>query len=265
MRCPSMILHISGRRGYRARALFAGVFSILMFCSSAQASETIQRIKNEGTLRACMAASAPFALRDPATGQWSGFEVEMAKDLAATLGVPLNLVEVTFATMIPALLGGKCDIIMAPTQATAARAEVVAFSAPYNSTGHQIVIRQDAQITSLEQLNDPKWTIAVGAGTQEENDAKRKWPSATVKPIISDNSSTVFLEVSAGRADAAFASKELDKSYIEQNPQSKLKILEPEKLLDPVGRAYAVRTDDWHFLNFLNVWLATAKLKYSSQ
>jgi hypothetical protein len=64
-------------------------------------------------------------------------------------------------------------------------------------------------------------------------------------------------------ADAGMPDKNSARLFIEKNPQMKVKILQPDRISNPAGRAYAVRPDDWHFVNFLNNWLFLAKDKYS--
>lgn len=225
--------------------------------------DTIKKIKDRGTLPVCMAESIPMAVRNPTTGEWSGYNIEMAKDLAATLGVKLEIVDLQIATIIPALLGGKCDILMAPIFATAARAQVVAFTEPYSTTSEKLLVRADSKVTSMKQLDDPQFTITVPAGSGQEADARKLWPKATVKPIVSDYSYSFLLEVASGRADAGLAAEQEANIFIKQNPQANLKILEPQAVLNPITRSYGVRPDDWHFVNFLNVWLSTAKSKYT--
>jgi len=229
----------------------------------AGASETIKKIKDAGVLRVCMAETRPMATRDPATGHWTGYEIDMANDLAGALGVKLELVDQTYATIIPALMAGKCEIVMAPLLANAARAQVVAMTDFYSASGQQVVVRQDSKFETWEQLNDPSATIAVASGTQDEAVARKLFPKAKIKAMVSDNTYSYFLELAGGRADASNTDLNGAKAFISKNPQMKLKILQPERVTSPAGRAYAIRPDDWHFLNFLNVWLSLSKDKYS--
>lgn len=244
-------------------AVGAGV--ILWGPATTEASETIKKMKERGVLQVCMAETRPRAVRNPATGQWSGYNIELAKDLATELGVKLELVDQPYATILPALLSGKCDIIMAPLLANTARAQAVAFTDFYSESGNQAVVRQDAKFETWEQLNEPTVTFAVAAGTQDEVAVKKLFPKAKIKPIVSDNTYSFFLELAAGRADAAFPDKGSVQLFIKQNPQMKLRALQPDRISSAAGRGFAIRPDDWHFLNFLNVWLWHAKDKYSQE
>jgi len=243
----------------------AAMLALLGGIGAAEASDTIKDIKARGTLRVCFAETAPMAVRNPATGKWSGYNVSMAEDLAKELGVNLETVDESYATAIPSLLAGKCEIIMAPLLVNAQRAQVVAFTNYYSSSGNQAVVRQDSPYQNWEQLNSDKVTFAVSAGTQDETQAKRIFPKANIKPIVSENTYAALMEIAAGRADAGFTDVNSAKIFTKQNPQMKLMILEPDRMSNPAGRAYAVRPDDWHFVNFLNNWLYIAKDKYPQQ
>src|SRR3954453_17191467 len=116
------------------RALLAVVLSVAVAAAPVAASETIKQIKDRGSLQTCLAETAPMAVRDPATGKWSGYNINMAEDLARELGVKLDIVDQSYATIVPALLGKKCDIVMAPLLVNAQRAQVVAVSLDRKST-----------------------------------------------------------------------------------------------------------------------------------
>ena len=247
---------------FAAAATAAALISV---AGAAWASETIEQIKSRGALRVCLAETAPMAVRNPASGEWSGYNVSMAKDLADELGVELEIVDQAYATIIPALMGGRCEIIMAPLLVNAQRAQVVAFTDYYSTSGNQVVVRQDAPYTTWEDLNNEGVTFAVAAGTQDEAQAKTLFPEATIKPVVSENTYAFFLELAAGRADAAFPDRNSARIFTQVNPQMKLKVLQPNRVSNPAGRAYAVRPDDWHLVNFLNNWLYLAKDRYSQE
>jgi ABC-type amino acid transport substrate-binding protein len=225
-------------------------------------AETIKKIKEAGVLRVGVAEARPMNVRDPATGQWSGFNIEMARDLAKVLGVKLELMNSSYATLIPGLMTGKYEIIMAQLFANPERSQVVAFTDFYSTAGLKVVVRQDSSFKAWEELNDKKVVFSVNSGTQDEAVARKLFPDATFKATVGENTYAFFLELAADRADAGITDTGSIKIYLQQNPQMKLRVLEPERVANLTGRGYAVRPDDWHFLNFLNVWLSQTKGTY---
>ena len=225
-------------------------------------AQTLKKIKQAGVLKVGVAEARPMNVRDPATGEWSGFNIEMARDLANNLGVELELVNSSYATLIPGLMAGKFEIIMAQLFANAERSQVVAFTEFYSTAGLQVVVRQNSSYKTWEELNVPSAIFAVNAGTQDEAVAKKLFPDATIKSTVSENSYAFFLELASDRAHAGITDTGSVKIFLRENPQMELRVLEPERVANLAGRGYAVRPDDWHFLNFLNVWLLQAKGKY---
>lgn len=249
----------------RIRSTLLAALLVAMSAVPASASDTIRAIKSAGALKVCVAESRPLAVRDPATGKWSGYNIKMAEDLAGVLGVKLELVDAPYATIITALQGKQCDVVMAPLFANAERAQVVAFTDFYSSQGLKVVVPETSKFKTWEDLDSPNVTFAAAAGTQEEAYIKRAFPKAKLKSVVSESSYTFFLEVASGRADAALPDGNSAATFLSENPQMKLKVLQPERTANPTGRAYATRPDDWHFVNFLNIWLAAAKDKYQQQ
>jgi len=244
----------------RSALVLLPILGPLLIGTAAKAEDTIKKIKDSGTLLVCI-AEGPVAVRDPATGAWSGYNIDMANDLARTLGVKLELVMQPYATTIPALMTGKCDIAMTPLYRSSERALVVAFTDLYSTIADQIVVAQSSPVKTWEDLNNDGISIAEAAGTTQEAYVKQAFPKAKLRSIVSDNTYAFILEVAAGRADAAITDRDTI-TRMAQNPQLKLRVLQPERSANPTGRAYAVRPDDWHFVNFLNVWLYNSKDKY---
>ncbi len=237
-------------------------FALLVFgaglaaTANAQSSPTIARIKEQGVIRVAMADSPPSQAKNPGTGQWEGYNVDMANDLAKVLGVKLEIVDSTWATLIPGLLAEQYDICMVDMFATPERAQTVVFTDSYNKLGYSFLVRGDAPFQAWEELNKQGVTIATLSGTSGEPFVQQYLPAATMKPIVSDNNYAPHLEVMNGRADAHITDHVNNLLFIQNNPTAQLRTLpEGEPLLNATGLAYSIRPGDWHFLAFLNTWI----------
>lgn len=217
--------------------------------------DTIKRIKDEGVLRVAFAESLPMQFRNPATGEWIGYNVDMANDLAEVLGVKLEVVDASWATLIPGLMAGKWDICMVDMFATPVRAATVVFTNPYFVAGWKLMVRSDGGFETWEDLNQPGIVLTSLSGTADEQMERTHFPNAEIKPLVSDNVNSVFLEVANGRADGLLTDEINMGLFIARNPQAKVEILQPERTLSPTGYAYSIRPGDYHFLNFLNTWI----------
>jgi polar amino acid transport system substrate-binding protein len=137
----------------------AGVLSMPLI---ARAQGTLDDVKKRGSLRIGVTQAPPWFSKDPKTGQWSsGLGVSMGKAMAETLGVKLEVVEVTWGNAIAALQGNKIDI-MFMLDATPERKEAVDFpAAPLLYYSLAVLARDDLAVASWEDLNKPGVRIAV--------------------------------------------------------------------------------------------------------
>ena len=224
--------------------------------SAFSADNRIDAIKSRGELRVCHAEALPWGAKDPKTGNWVGTDIEAANHLAGIMGVTYVPVDSQWGTLIPSLETDKCDIVMSPMFRTAERAMRVLFSNPsgYETQGTAVHMDSDAQNHS--DLDKDGMIIAVGSGTADEAFANRFFKMATVKPLVSDKLSTYFLEVASKRADAVLTDSSSLRNFIKANPGMNLRIVD-DAPLNSQGYAYAVLPGEYHFVNFINVWLET--------
>ncbi len=170
--------------------------------TTAQAqSSTIDAIRAAGKLRvAGILNEDPYFSKDPRTGEWRGFVVEMGNDMASELGVTLEIVESSWANSILDVQSGKVDLAFALT-ALPKRALSVHFSSPtyYNSF---VIISPNAELDgkSWADLNDPAYTIAVDLGSAQDQITKAYLPKANILRFKTRDEA--ILAVATGKADA---------------------------------------------------------------
>ena len=107
----------------------------------------------------------PFETRGGANGsEVVGFDVEVARAIAAKAGLPLKIEDMKFDSLLPALDAGKVDMVLAGMTITPDRAKNVDFSDPYYKATQVVLIRKgDPVPTSKEDLKGR--TISVQLGT----------------------------------------------------------------------------------------------------
>lgn len=95
-----------------------------------------------GVLRLGTAAvTEPFSFID-GTHQVVGFDIELARRIAQKQNMKLEIVNMEFGSMIPALMSGKVDMIAACLTVTEERAQKVLFSQPYYVGGISALVRE---------------------------------------------------------------------------------------------------------------------------
>lgn len=109
-----------------AAKLIAGTVVIASMATAAHADATLDRIKGRGKLTVGVILSgAPFGFIDPKTQEQKGLNIDVAKALAAGLGVELVTETVTPPNRVQFLQQGKVDILIANMQYTEERAKTL--------------------------------------------------------------------------------------------------------------------------------------------
>ena len=172
---------------------YAGVFAaaaVLGFGFGAVCADagTIDRLKQDKTLRLAVRADAPpFSFTD-ASGAPAGFIVDLCRAVGKHLGAQLNLgdlkieyLPVTGADRFDAIEKGKADLLCDPTSVTLSRRAQVDFSIATFVDGAGLLVG-DARITDFGSLAGQK--IGVLAGTTTEKDLRATLASAKINAEV---------------------------------------------------------------------------------
>lgn len=103
-----------------------------------QAEDLPSSIRSRGSITAAIVPNyPPLELRDPATNQLTGFDVELGNEIAKRLGVTMRWQETSFDQMMSSVRTGRADIILSGMSDTAERRGVASF-VNYLRSGSQI-------------------------------------------------------------------------------------------------------------------------------
>jgi polar amino acid transport system substrate-binding protein len=192
----------------------------------------------------------PYSYKNSATGQWSGFLVAMAGDLAAALGVELAIVETNWADTVTDLHTGKIDLAYGPNP-TAQRAMFADFSTPLFHDTSAILARQGFAPKSWSELNVPESLVAVDTGSAREEAVRRFAGNAAITGFKTREEA--LLAVQSGRADCFVASVFFALAALKKNPQI-------GQLIVPAPQLRAARCpavpydDDRRFRGVVDAW-----------
>ncbi|MDD4731996.1 MAG: transporter substrate-binding domain-containing protein [Desulfovibrio sp.] len=212
----------------------------------------LEQVMRRGVLKVGFSTFVPWAMKDK-DGDFVGFEIDVARRLAADMGVRVQFVPTKWDGIIPALLSGKFDIIIGGMGITPSRNLKVNFSDPYEFTGMSIVadkkLAQD--MDTLEAFNAPDVTVAVRLGTTAEKAAKNFLPKANLRQFGDEAAS--IQELLNGKAHCLVASNPLPRNLAARYPDRLFVPLKDDFTKEPIG--VAVRKGDPDFLNYLNNWI----------
>jgi polar amino acid transport system substrate-binding protein len=132
--------------------------------SRAGTAGVLEDIKSRGALMVGVKPDyPPFGFRDP-SGQIIGLEVDLARDIADRIGVPLKLMSVAASSRMQFLRQGSIDLIIATMSVTDGRAKEVGLVEPYYYAGSVAVLaRKGANIRSGADLKGKPLCVIKGA------------------------------------------------------------------------------------------------------
>jgi polar amino acid transport system substrate-binding protein len=127
-------------------------------------ADVLEDIKRRGVLIVGVKADyKPFGFRDP-SGAIIGLEPDLAADVAAKLGVRLELVPVVSANRMEFLNQGKIDLMIATMSDKPERRRVVQVIEPlYYSDAVNVLLKKDAPVKSWSDLKGKKLCGTTGA------------------------------------------------------------------------------------------------------
>lgn len=227
---------------------------ILLSISGSVAADVLDDALERGSLRFGVAVFVPWTMKSE-SGELIGFEVDVAKKIAADMGLKAEFTLYPWEEVIPALRKGEIDVLAGGMSITPARALQVNFSRPLAESGVSIATNTELtkHIGRLDELNSPEIKIAVVKGTLAHSVTQKFFDRADINLFTSAKEAGEF--VANGKAHAYLASLTQAK-FLAMNNSDKVDLPIEEPLLAS-REALAVRKGEQELLNFLNAWVTS--------
>lgn len=199
------------------------VIGLLAACgtNNEEGNETSTGTGNEEKKVLKMATSAdypPFEYIDTTKGsEIIGFDIDLVNALAEKTGYEVEVQDMDFNSLIPALQAKQIDLVLAGMTPTPERAENVDFTDIYYTANHMIVSLKDKEIKSVEELDGK--TIGVQLGSIQEEKANEIAEKVNVKIENRNKISELIQEMKSGRIDAAIIEDTVANGYFEKDPE----------------------------------------------
>lgn len=114
--------------------------------------DSLQRVLDAGEITFSMSGGyPPFNYYDE-NDELIGFDVDMGKEIAKRLGVTYAPVTGDFSGLVEGLRSKRYDGILGSMAITEERLEVIDFTNPYYYSGAQLIVLEDSEITSADDL-----------------------------------------------------------------------------------------------------------------
>lgn len=217
----------------------------------AHAEGTLDRILRDKEMKIGYIPSPPSMIKDPKTGDLSGFYYDAMTYITQQIGVKPVYVETTWTNFAAGLNSGQFDLCVAGTFATVLRAGAVDFTMPLFYLGYSAIVKKgDTRFKTPGDLNRPDVKIALIQGGASVDFAKENWPKAQQVLLSTGNLTAPFVEISAGRADVGVEDAWQAHRYAAVHPEvDDLFAANPYNVL-PI--AWTVKHGNQDLLNFMN-------------
>jgi glutamate transport system substrate-binding protein len=200
-------------------------------------SATFDRIQRNGTITIGVKDDQPgIGLKDPITGEFTGFDIEIARLVSAKLGVSPDQIRFTpipSAAREAAIRNGQVDLVVASYTINDKRKQQVSFAGPYFVAGQDLLVRaDDNSITGKDSLQGKKVCSITGSTPiQRVRDEGLTEPGNVVE--LSKYSDCVN-QLDQGSVDAVTTDDAILKGYAAQEPD-KLKVVGKPFSVEPYG------------------------------
>lgn len=163
----------------------------------------LKQVQKDGEITVgIMGTYAPYNYMDK-NKEYTGFDVDIAKEVAKRLDVKAKFVAQDFSGLIPGLQKGKFDMLVSQVTITDDRKKQIDFTEPYITNEVKAIVKDDN--TTIKTVDDFKGKkIGVGLGTNDETYLRTELMKQVgdFKINTYDDVITTLKDLNAGRIDA---------------------------------------------------------------
>jgi len=220
------------------KALFtapAALVALACAMPGAAQADQLQDIKARGKfICGTLGTAEPFSFQDQKTRAVVGYEVDLCKKIADSLGVPLELKLIAVEARIPELAAGRVDVVAANLGWSPARAEQIDYSHQHFVSPQKVLSRDaDANLKSPADLSGKR--VSAVSGSSSEQGARTHIPD--VNAVSFKDPSSAFMALQQRKVDGFVASELMLAKFRTQAESTPVpvKILEPALFVEPWG------------------------------
>jgi glutamine transport system substrate-binding protein len=176
---------------------------------------------------------APFEFQEKDSKEFTGFDMDLIRAIGKKMGMKVEIKNMGFDALIPALNSGNINVIASGMSITDARKKAVTFSDPYYTSGLTIVVTKDnSSIKGLKDLEGKKIAVQIGTTGAEK---AGKVPGAQVKSF--NTNAEVFLELNNKNVDAVIIDQPVAAYFLNKEGKNKDKLVGDTMDAEPYGFA----------------------------
>ncbi|MBI3246655.1 MAG: transporter substrate-binding domain-containing protein [Deltaproteobacteria bacterium] len=232
------------------RFLLLAVTVLVWWFPVLASATSLDEIRVRGVLRVGMSGDyAPFCVCTESAQECSGFEVEMARRLAADLAVRFDIVRFRWPELRHDVMAEKFDLAMSGVTMRPERLLWSTFTHPYAVSGAMVLVADTSRFPSVAAVDQAGVRLAVNAGGHLEQVARSRFGSATILATAKNMELPTLVEHK--QADAL-----LTDSFEAPQFLARYSRLSALPAFGRDRKAYLVRRTDGPWREWLDHWLA---------
>ena len=211
--------------------------------------DVLAKVKEEGTLVIGTEGTyPPFTFHD-ASGELTGFDVEIAREVAERLGVEAEFLETQWDAMFAGLDAGRFDMVANQVGINPERQESYEFSDPYITSTAVLVVAEDN--TEIQSFEDLESKLSAQSLTSNYAETATSY-GAELEGVEGFNQAIELLN--SGRVDATVNDNLTVLDFLKQRPDAKVKVVDESD--DAAQSALLFRKDSGAIVDEANKALA---------
>ena len=237
------------------KILLVVLLALLPF--SLNAESKLDQILSSGELKVGTTGDwNPMTMKDPASNEYIGFDIDVVTELAKDMGVTLKLVPTEWKTLVSGITSDKYDLSTSASL-SAKRALATGYTDSYftYSTLPLVNKKNASKFKNWDDFNKKNIKVAVTLGTVQEKMAKEFFPNAKIVSV--EAPARDYQEVLAGRADVHITSNIEASTLVKTYDQ--LSIVAVSSGKKPTPLAWLVKQNDQVWINYVNHWISLKK------
>ncbi len=181
----------------------------------------LQKVEDADKLVVGVTVYPPMDYVDEETGEWTGFDAELAQMYADSLGVNCQIVIINWKQKVAEINAGQIDLIWNGMTASDELGQEIDFSVSYAKNAQVAVVKSDSAIATKDQIKVAK--VAVENGSAGNTVATEAGVSNL---ILSKDQISALNEVKAGTSEVAIIDITMAQSIVGKGEYAGLKVVE---------------------------------------
>jgi ABC-type amino acid transport substrate-binding protein len=210
----------SFKKSAKAAAIIisAAMVMTLFACGSSQTDSSTSTSDEKETYTVATEATYPPFESTEEDGTLVGVDIDLMEAIAEDQGFEIEWVNMAFDSLFPALNSGNADIVAAAVSSNPERAENADFSDGYYESGSCIMVTEDSDYNSIDDL-DSNAKIACQIGTTIQENVQALVDEGKGGEVVAlDTFSTSVMQLKNGDVQAVASESIVIDEYMAENP-----------------------------------------------